>query len=151
MISVSQITSDQVSYSSVQSSHSVTSNSLPPMDCSMPGFLSITYSQSLLRLLSIESVMPSNHLILCCHFSFCLQSFLASGSFPVSQLFTSGGQTIGAFASVSVLPMYIQGWFPLGLTGLISLWSMVLSKGLSLLPFFPLLFAMKWWDWMLWS
>ena len=60
-------------------------------------------------------------------FSFCLQSFPASGSFPVSWLFESGGQTIGASASSSVLPMNIQDWFPLGLTGLISL----LSKGLS--------------------
>ena len=58
-------------------------------------------------------------------FSFCLQSFPASGSFLMSQLFASGGQTIGT--SSSVLPMNIQGWFPLGLTGLISL----LSKGLS--------------------
>ena len=54
------------------------------------------------------------------------QSFPGSGSFPVSQLFTSGGQSIGASASASVLPMNIQGWFPLGSTGLISL----LSKGL---------------------
>ena len=60
--------------------------------------------------------------------SSCSQSFLASGSFPVSQLFTSGGQSIGALASASVLPMNIQGWFPLGLTGLISLLSEELSK-----------------------
>ena len=60
-------------------------------------------------------------------FSFCLQSFPASGSFPMSQLFTSGGRNIGASASASVLPKSIQGWFSLGLTGLISL----LSKGLS--------------------
>ena len=60
-------------------------------------------------------------------FSFCLQSFPASGSFPVSGPFASGGQNIGASVSPSVLPMDIQGWFPLGLTGLISL----LSKGLS--------------------
>ena len=59
-------------------------------------------------------------------FSSCLQFFPASGSFPMSQLFTSGGQNIGASASASVLPMNIQGWFPLGLTGLISLQ----SKGL---------------------
>ena len=59
------------------------------------------------------------------HISFCLQSFLASGSFPKSQLLASGGQSIGTPASV--LPMNIQGWPPLGLTGLISL----LSKGLS--------------------
>ena len=49
----------------------------------------------------------------------CLQSFPASGSFPMSQLFVSGGQSIGVSASASVLPMNIQGWFPLGLTSLI--------------------------------
>ena len=60
-------------------------------------------------------------------FSSCLQSFPASGSFLMSWLFASGGQSIGTSASASVLPMNVQGWFPLGLTGLISL----LSKGLS--------------------
>ena len=60
-------------------------------------------------------------------FSSCLRSFPASGSFPVSQLFASGGKSVRASASASVLPMNIQGWFPLGLTGLIFL----LSKGLS--------------------
>ena len=60
-------------------------------------------------------------------FSSCLQSFPASGSFPTSQLLASGDQRIGASASVSGLPMNIQGWFPLGLAGWISL----LSKGLS--------------------
>ena len=60
-------------------------------------------------------------------FSSCLQYFPASGSFPMSRLFTSGGQSVGASASSSVLPMNIQDWFPLGLTGWISL----LSKGFS--------------------
>ena len=60
------------------------------------------------------------------HFS-CPQSFPASGSFPVSQLFTSGGQSIGASVSVSVLPMNIQCWLPLGLTGLVNLWIWRLS------------------------
>ena len=60
-------------------------------------------------------------------FSFCLQSFPASGSFLMSRLFTSGGQSIGASAAASVLPMNIQGSFPLGVTGLIYF----LSKGLS--------------------
>ena len=60
--------------------------------------------------------------------SSCLQSFPASWAFPVSQLFASGGQSIGASASASVLPMNFQGWFPLGLTGLISLQSKRLSK-----------------------
>ena len=61
-------------------------------------------------------------------FSFCLQSFIASGSFPMSQLFASGGQRTGASASASVLPMNIQDWSPLGLTGLISLQSKRLSR-----------------------
>ena len=61
-------------------------------------------------------------------FSSCLQSFPASGSFTGSQLFTSGGQKIVASALKSGLPMNIQGWFPLGLTGLISLQSRGLSS-----------------------
>ena len=85
--------------------------------------LSITTSQSLLKLMSFKVVMPSNHLILSCPFS-CSQSFPASGSFSMSWLYVSSGHSIGA--SASVLPMNIQGWFPLGLTGLISLQ----SKGL---------------------
>ena len=56
-------------------------------------------------------------------FAFCLQSFPASGFFPINQMFASDGQSIGASASTSVLPMNIQDWFPLGLTGLISLQS----------------------------
>ena len=71
----------------------------------------------------IESVMPSSHLILCRPFSSCPPSFPASGSFPMSQLFTSSDQSIEALASI--FPINIQDWFPLGLTGLIFL----LSKG----------------------
>ena len=67
--------------------------------CQVP--LSFTFSWSLLKFMSIELVMLSNHLILCCPLVLCLQSFPASGSFPVSQLFTSGGQSIGASASSS--------------------------------------------------
>ena len=89
--------------------------------------LSFTISWNFLKLMSIESVMPSNHLVSVIPFS-CLQSFPASGSFPISQLFASGGQSIGASASVSDLPMNIQGWFPLGLTGFISLLSTGLSR-----------------------
>ena len=70
-----------------------------PMDCSMPGFPVHHHPQGLLKLMSIELVMPSNHLIL----SSCLQSFPASDSFPVSQFFTSGGQSIGVSAPASVL------------------------------------------------
>ena len=98
-----------------------------PMDCSMPGFPVLHH---LLELAQTQvhwvgdaptissSVVP---------FSSCLQSFPTSGSFLMSWLFASGGQSIGVSTSASVLPMNIQDWFPLGLTGLISLQ----SKGLS--------------------
>ena len=65
-------------------------------------------------------------------FSSCPQSFPASGSFPMRWLFKSGGQSIGALASASVLPLNIQGWFPLGLTGLISLQSKIFSRVFSI-------------------
>ena len=97
-----------------------------PMDCSMPGLpVHHISSWSLPRLMSIESVMPSNNLI---PFSSCFQPFPASGSFQMSQLFTSGGPSIGVSASTSVLPMNIQDWFPLGWTGWISLQSKGLSR-----------------------
>ena len=89
--------------------------------------LSITNSRSSLKLMSIELVMPSSHLILFIPFSSCLQFFPASGSFRMSHFFTSGGQSIGVSDSASVLPMNIQDWFPLGWTAWISL----RSKGLS--------------------
>ena len=76
-----------------------------------------TIPRSLLSFMSIELVMLSNQLILCCPFLLCLQSFPASVSFPMTQLFTSSCQSIGGSASPSVLPRKIQGWFPLGLTG----------------------------------
>ena len=94
------------------------------MPCSTPGFPVHHQLLELVRLMSIESVMPSTHLILCHPLFSCLWSYPASGSFPVSQFFAS---CIGALASVSVLPMNIQDWFPLGWTGSISL----KSKGLS--------------------
>ena len=90
-------------------------------------FLSLTISQSLLKLMSIESVMLSNHFISATFFFFCLQPFPESGSFPMSQLFASGGQSISASASTSALQMNIQGWSPLGLNSLI-LQSKELSK-----------------------
>ena len=90
--------------------------------------LSFTISRSLLKFMSIESVMLSYHLTLC-HTLLLLPSIFPNirGSFPMSRLFSSGGQSTGASASASVLPMSIQGWFPLRWTSLISL----LSKGLS--------------------
>ena len=78
--------------------------------------LSITNSQSLLKLISIESVMPSNHLIFYHPLLLLPSIFPASGSFPMSQLFSSGGQSIGASASSSVLPLNTQDWSPLGMT-----------------------------------
>ena len=89
--------------------------------------LSITKSWSLPKLMSIESVMPSNRLILCRPFLLLPTIPLGSGSFPMSQLFESGGQSIGVSASASVLPMNNQDWSPLGWSGWISLQ----SKGLS--------------------
>ena len=93
-----------------------------PMDCSMPAFpVLFTISQSLLKLMSIELVIQPTILSSVVPFSSCLQSFPASVSFLTSQLFTLSGQSVGASASALVLLMSIQGWFPLGLTGLISL------------------------------
>ena len=97
-----------------------------PWTAARQASLSITNSRSLLRLMSLarwyhptisSSVIPFS----------CLQSFPASGSFPMNQFFASGGQRIGVSALASALPMNIQDWFPLGWTGWISL----LSKGLS--------------------
>ena len=101
-----------------------------PWTAACKASLSIANFLSLLKLMSIESSQ-------CCHptisfsvfpFSSCLQSFPASGSFPISQFFLSGGQSIEVSASASVLPMNIQDRFPLGLTGLISLQSKGLSR-----------------------
>ena len=108
------------------------------------------------------SEMLSKHLILCRPFSSCLQSFPASGSFPISRFLASGGQSIGA--STSVLPVNIQGWFPLGWAGWISLQSKGLSRVFSnttvrkhqffgaqpsLWSSSPGLFGGDWWVWIL--
>ena len=95
-----------------------------PWTAAYQASLSSTISWNLFKLMSIELVMPSNHLTLCRPL---LLPSIFWGSFPMSWLDPSGGQTIGASASASVLPMNIQGWFPLRLTGLTSL----LSRGLS--------------------
>ena len=87
-----------------------------PWTAACQASLFITNSQSLIKLKFIESVMPSNLIILCCPLLL-PQSFPASGSFQMNQLFTSGGQSIGVSASTSVLPVNIQDWFPLGWTG----------------------------------
>ena len=95
-----------------------------PWTAALQASLSFTVSWSLPRFMSTESVMPFNHLILCCPL-LPLPSIFPSifPIFSVSQLFPSGGQSIGASVLASVHPMTIQGWFPLGLTGLISLQS----------------------------
>ena len=113
---------NMLSQSVSQFSRSVMSDSLWPhgLQHARPPCLSPTprvYSNSCPTISS--SVVP---------FSSCLQSFPVSGSFPVSHLFSSGGQSIGVSASASVLPMNIQDWFPLGWTGWISLQSKGLSR-----------------------
>ena len=98
-----------VQFSSVQSLSHVRLFATP-WTAACQASLSITNFQSSLKLMSIESVMPSSHLI---PFS-CPQALQASGSFPMSQLFASGGQSIGVSASTAVLPMNTQDWSPLG-------------------------------------
>ena len=110
-------------FSSVQFSRSVVSDSATPWTEARQASPSITSSQSLLNIMSSESMMPSNHLILCHPLL-----LLLSGYFPMNQLFTSGGQSTGVSASAPVLPMNIQDWFPLGWTGWISLQPKGLSR-----------------------
>ena len=102
------------------------SNSLWPHG--LQHFLVLHISRSLLKLMSISRWFHPNISSSVIPFSSCLQSFPASGSFLMSQLFTSGGQSIRTSASASVLPMNIQDWFPLGWTGLISMQSKGLSR-----------------------
>ena len=99
-----------------------------PWTAARQSSLSITNSRSLPKLKFIESVMPSNHLILCRPLLLLPSIFPASGSFPMSQLFTSGGHSVGVSASTSVLPMNTQDWFPLRWTGWIFLQSKELSR-----------------------
>ena len=92
-----------------------------PMDYNTPGLPVHHNFQSLLKLISIESVMSPNHLILCHSLTSCLQSFLASGSFLMSSDFASGGQSIGTSASASISPSnkysgliyFMMNWFDL--------------------------------------
>ena len=102
--------------------------SVTPWTAAHQASLSFTIPWSLLKLISINLWCHPTILSSVTPFSSCPQSFPASGSFPMSQLFTSGGQSIGASASASVLPMNIQDWFPLELTGLILLVSELLQS-----------------------
>ena len=93
--------------------HSPVQFFVTPWTAACQASLSFTISWSFLRLMTNESVMPSDHCTLHHPFSSCHQSFPASGSFHISWLFTTGGQSTAALASASVLPMNIHGWFPL--------------------------------------
>ena len=97
-----------------------------PWTAALQAFLSITKSQSLLKLTPIEFVMPCNHLILFCHLLLLLSIFPSFKVFLRSELFTSGDQSFGVSGSASVLPMNIQDRSSLGLTGLI-----LQSRGIS--------------------
>ena len=99
-----------------------------PLTAALQASLSITNSQILLKLMSIESVMPSNRFIFCCPLLLLPSIFLSIRVFSNESVLRSGDQNIGASASASVLPMNIQDWFPLGLTGWISLQSKGLSR-----------------------
>ena len=102
------------------------SDSVTPWTSAHQAPLSSTVSRSWLKFMSIASVMLFKHLSLSCPILLLPSILLSIGSFPMSGLFTSDGQSIGASASASILLMTIQDWFPSGLTGLISLQ----SKGL---------------------
>ena len=106
----------------------VMSNSLWPHR--LAASLSLAISWNLLKLMSIESVMPSNHLILCHHLLLLPSVFVSIRVFPLSWLFTSGGQSIRVSASASVLPTNTQDWSPLEWTGWISLQSKGTLKSL---------------------
>ena len=96
------------------------------MDCSTPGFLVHHHSRSLLKLMSIESVMPFNHLILCCPFLLLPSLFPSIRLFSKESVLHTRWPKYWSFSFSIVLPMNIQGWLPLALTGLI-----LQSKGLS--------------------
>ena len=99
-----------------------------PMGCIMPGFPVLHHLPELAQTHAhwvCDAIQPSHSLV---PFSSCLQSFPASGSFPMSWLFRSGSQSTGVSTLASVLPMNVQGWFPLRLTGLLSLLSKQLSR-----------------------
>ena len=117
----------RLSFSSVQSLSRVWLFATPKTAAHQAS-LSITNSRSLHKLMTIKSVIPSSHLILCHPLLLLPLSLPASGSFPMSQLFTWGGQSIGISALASVLPVNTQDWSPLGWTGWISLQSKGLSR-----------------------
>ena len=111
-----------------QFSCSVVSDSCNPMDCSTPTFLSTTNSQNLLQLMSIESMMPSNHLILCCPILLPPSICPSIRVFSIESALLIRWPKYWNFSSALVLPMNIQGWFPLGPAGLISLQCKGLSR-----------------------
>ena len=106
--------------------------------------LFITNSQSLPKLMSIDLVIPSKHLILYHSLLLWPSIFPSIRVFPMTQFFASGGQSIGVSASASVLPMNTQGWSPLGWTGWISLQSKGLSKTWGFMCVFSSGFVVQW-------
>ena len=100
----------------------------PSWTAALQAFLSFTISQSLFKFMSIESVMLSNHLILCCPLLLLPSIFPSIRIFSNESGFAWGGQSIRDSASATILPMNIQSWFPLGWTGWISLQSKALSR-----------------------
>ena len=118
---------ERLQFSSVQSLSHVQLFATP-WKAAHQASLSTTNSWTRFKFMSIDSVMPSNQLILCCPLFLLPSSFPASGSFQMSQLFTWGGQSIGVSASASVLSVNIQDKSPLGCTGWISLQSKGLSR-----------------------
>ena len=119
---------EEIKKFSVQFTWSVVSDSATPWTAAHQASLSIINPRSLIKLMSIQSVMPSNHLILCHPLLLQPSFFWSIRSFQMSQFFISGGQSIRVSASASVFPMNIQHWFPLGWTGWISLQSRGLSR-----------------------
>ena len=97
-----------------------------PWTAARQASLSITNFQSLLKLMSIESVVPFNHLVLCHPLILPPSTFPRMKVFPMSLFFASGSQSIGVSVSASILPVNIQDWFPLGWTS----WTSLQSKGL---------------------
>ena len=112
--------------------HSVLSDSLQTLGLNTPGFPVLRYLLGLLKLMSIESVMPSNHLILCCSFLLLPSVFPSIRVFSNELVLQVPWPNIGASALASVLPMNIQGWFPLGWTGLI--WASMVAQLVKNLP-----------------
>ena len=124
---LTSVAKGQMGLSSVQSLSCVRFFATP-WTAALQASLSFTNFQSLLKLMSIESVIPFNHLVLCCPPFSAFNLSQHHWSFTMSQFFESGSESIGASPSASALPMNVKDWLPLGLARLISLQSQGLSR-----------------------